>query len=346
MNRICDYIEVTTIPIIEKQFGTSVVFSRDTEYGEGEHKIVRHMDKHFHNKRCAIFSPDADLLMISLVSNISYIWIIREQYMNPSKWYIVNIHNIRGCLCDEFKTIYDFVVLCFLIGNDFLPHVPSLKMDIGILDTIINIYRCTVTTYLINPSTLQWNELDVRIFFSQLATMEENFWTQIYTKTPEYSLFKKHVYRTDYTLGFRDYSEFCNDYRSSRLHNDVDNASRHYIQGCEWVLRYYTIGIPSWHWFYPYHYSPLMSDIANYMCINDDVHFDIPVIMREPPTLEQQLMCILPPHTITNISFNQNQIDKYMNKFRVDTSRITIDRDGTTHEMDEVVIVPFIDISL
>jgi 5'-3' exonuclease len=342
MARICDHLESTTIPMIRQQFGVNVVFSRDTVCGEGEHKIVRYMSDHFQDRRCAIFSPDADLIMIALVSNINNIWVLREQYMNPSKWYVVHVHNIRACLVNEFKNIYDFVVICFLIGNDFLPHMPSLKMDIGILDTIINIYRCVVSTHLINPNTLQWNELDMRLFFSQLASMEEQFWIQIYGKTPEYSLFKTHVFKTDYSIGFRDYAQFCGDYRASRLSNDADNASMHYIQGCEWILRYYTTGIPSWYWFYPYHYSPLVSDIANYVCVNDNVHFTPPTSLQTPPTLEQQLMCILPPYTIENI-FDKPKVQIYEDKYRVDSSSIKIDRDGTTHEMDEVVIVPFID---
>lgn len=77
-----------------------------------------------------------------------------------------------------------------------------------------------------------------------------------------------------------------------------------YIEGLEFYARYYFIGLPSWTWFYPYHYTPLLTDVYDYIEAND---VQVRLELNQPFEPFLALMFMLPqanfhllPHQISS----------------------------------------------
>lgn len=160
-----------------------VIYSSCNTPSEGEHKLLQFIrnnqkeNKHF---SYVLYGLDADLIFLALSTNNDNIYLLREaNQMNKNepaeKLNYVSIKIMKDCivktmtkeykekLLDELKTneikldnnrlINDFIFLCYLLGNDFLPHLPSLDIHKDGIEYLIRSYMKVFIDIQINSET-------------------------------------------------------------------------------------------------------------------------------------------------------------------------------------------------
>ena len=85
-------------------------------------------------------------------------------------------HRHRGAPLDRERLIDDFILLTFLVGNDFLPHLPALNIDENAFDVIFDAYKLLQSEkveYLISNGEIT-NFSRLERFLSIIGEQEES----------------------------------------------------------------------------------------------------------------------------------------------------------------------------
>jgi 5'-3' exoribonuclease 2 len=74
------------------------------------------------------------------------------------------------------RLIDDIVFLCFFVGNDFLPHLPSLDIRVGALDYLFNVYKRILPTLgdYITSHGGQVNLSHVDVILAEVGSIEDH----------------------------------------------------------------------------------------------------------------------------------------------------------------------------
>jgi len=234
----------------------------------------------------------------------------------------------ESCLPD--RLIDDFILICFLCGNDFLPNIPSISIMENGLDMIINLYKNN-GVYLVNNA-----KIDMKMFKSFLQLVANSEKDMMILKINNRSAYIEDTILSKFTEDNFDITEYRHMY-NERYFTNVQNTCHSYLQGCEWVLSYYLNGISNWEWKYKNTYSVFASDLINYI----DSFQSEDDKTTEPLLPFQQLLCVLPPKSFKHIP---KPLDKLYLKFpEFYPVNFSINYEGKKKKWEGVVELPEID---
>lgn len=104
---------------------TVLIYADTRGHGEGEQKILNTpyglyqlMD---YNKRHVIYGSDGDLILMTLAKDVPDILVYRADTG------AVDIGLMRRHIIEEGYTVDDYIFLCMLLGNDFVPATPLME---------------------------------------------------------------------------------------------------------------------------------------------------------------------------------------------------------------------------
>lgn len=290
-----------------------ITVSCSDEHGEGEHKLfeyIRNNINYHKDKNTVIYGLDADLIMLSInhlpISKNIYLFRETPEFikqldnsLDANKLYMIDIPKLAERISFQLNQgseientvkdnkIYDYILLCFFLGNDFMPHFPALNIRTNGIQILIETYASLFTDtedFLVNNQEITWK--NIRKLISKIAENEEQYIVEEYlsrnkqekhfirANTPEEKmdklnripLLERHEehYINPTLPGWQD------RYYERLFHMEINEERRkqicfNYMEALEWTMKYYTHGCIDWRWKYNYNYAPLLEDLVKFI---------------------------------------------------------------------------------
>lgn len=336
-----------------------IIVSTSEERGEGEHKIFDYIRKNNKNSDThVIYGLDADLIILCLnhMHINKNIYLFREtpefiksliMSIEPGELYLMKIEELMYYILNKMMGDYDskdsgflikdYVFIMLLLGNDFMPHFPSLNIRTHGIEMLLETYKNILGNkklYIMENDEIIWKHF--RELITELASMEyENI-------NREYKIRDRQAKRFNISLNNnnketienmllnlpikeRDVEKTINplkNYWEQRYYNELFDTERNdnnlkkiclnYIEGLEWNMIYYTSGCKNWKWKYKYCYPPLFVDLLKFIPL-----WGIDYISENLDSIDAniQLAYVLPPSSMYLLpKIYQNKMIEYKEK--------------------------------
>lgn len=362
------------------KYNIKIILSDSNDPSEGEHKIFKFIKKNpIDISECdVVYGLDADLIMLSMTAVDRNIFLLREstefgnnkkskEIENETSFLYLDITEFKKSIIsdlsenglkidDNYRVICDYIFLCFLLGNDFLPHSLSLSIKNGGINILLEYYleicnsvsKCNYIVeinkgkftinnkflyHLINKITDSENEL-LEINTKEILKSRihyKHFNNQLEKELHQYNYLPYFNRELDKFIAMgshnwrQRYYDIC---FNTQFEADIDNICLNYLQGLYWTLKYYFEDCISTSWFYKFNHPPAMKDIKNFL---EKKNFDINksvLIDKKIYSPFTQLITVLPPNSYRLVPksyqfllINEESpiIDFYPNNFNLDT---------------------------
>ncbi|EDL45464.1 hypothetical protein PVIIG_04306 [Plasmodium vivax India VII] len=252
---------------------------------------------------------------------------LRNSIRTQIATYINKLKKEKNVVFNISRVVDDIVFLSFLVGNDFLPHIPNVDINEGSMNEILNAYIFYIYKYG-NYITLK-DKVHIqrlKIILKILSAQEFSYFLKRGNDENVREFTDERTYKGYYYLqkfGVEDPQQ-------------IQLIVNKYIEGLFWNLHYYHFGCASWCWEYPYHYAPLCSDLLSFE--KSDFFFE----KGKPYSAYTHLISVLPqkdnnllPEAYKNI-YSEDEVKSFF------PENVRIDPNGKKETWEYIVHLPFI----
>jgi 5'-3' exonuclease len=295
-----------------------IIYSGSNEPGEGEHKICNYIRHHYTNKsnitHC-IYGLDADLIMLGLLL-VKYnhnIVLYRETHhfdyipkINKDEKYLFILnkmaHQIMKIMnsTNHITAINEYILLCFLCGNDFLPHFSSINIRNQGIHYLIDNYDPNYRLVR-KDNTLSWANIQRLFYVLSQHEKEKIIETVQWKHECEKRIRINNKEEKLNALPMRDMSKDIYIMNNINAYTDIvfdgeniSNVCKNYLEMFEWTWWYYHGLVKDHYLYYEFGHAPLFYDLKMHTPIHDGENVCMIKINQPLINSMTQLLYVLP----------------------------------------------------
>ena len=345
--KLLEYFDASDPDALNARYGATIIISSSKEPGEGEHKLFEYIREHAAQhaaETTVIYGLDADLIMLCMshlhVSRGIYLYRETPEFvrsinvaLDEQERYYMDIPEFADAIVEQLTggevpltnmgaKIMDYIFVCFMLGNDFMPHFPALNIRTTGIATLLEAYRATIAsdeTITMQGGGIHWPTY--KKFIAALATQELTLVRKEHTTRDRQARHTRDTDKEDdvmhdvmmlpmtqrdversidpFNAGWerRYYATLCDIPMDGKTDAaEIAALCRNYLEGMEWTFQYYTRGCVDWKWTYANHYPPLLADLVQHIPDNANANTlsFLQVKPKEPIRDVVQLCYVLP----------------------------------------------------